>query len=240
MNRTGSTLDRRFSRSMSDFGELERELGGRSGAAFSVDDGPATQVGSLTSGAAWSTIKVPLAIAALTRGTEPLVERAITESDNDAARALWESLGPPATAAGAVERVLASAGDTDTRVETDVVLPPYTSFGQTEWTLAAQRRFAAGLTGALGAEPVLELMRRVIPEQRWGLARVDPGAAIKGGWGPDPPGRALVRQLGIFTAAGRSVAAAIANEPEDGAYVTGAANLTRIAEWVSRESAAAR
>ena len=224
---------------MSDFDELERELGGRSGAAFTVDDGPVRQAGSLTSGAAWSTIKVPLAIAALTTDTEALVARAITESDNDAARALWESLGPPATAAAAVERVLASAGDADTRVQTEVVFPPYTSFGQTQWTLAAQQRFAAGLSGAPGAEPVLELMRRVIPEQRWGIAAIDPGAAIKGGWGPDPPGPAFVRQFGIFTVAGRSVAAAIASEPEDGAYETGAANLTRIAEWLSRASAAA-
>ena len=103
-----------------------------------------------------------------------------------------------------------------------------------------QQRFAAGLSGAPGAEPVLDLMRRVIDEQRWGLAAVDPGAAIKGGWGPDPPGRALVRQFGIFTANGRTVMAAIANEPGDGAYETGAANLTRIAEWVRAESAGAR
>ena len=225
---------------MSDFGELERELGGRSGAAFSVDDGPVMQVGSLTSGAAWSTIKVPLAIAALTVNTEDLVGRAITESDNDSARALWESLGAPDAAAAAVERVLASAGDANTRVETAVVFPPYTSFGQTEWTLVDQQRFAAGLSGAPGAEPVLDLMRRVIDEQRWGLAAVDRGAAIKGGWGPDPPGRALVRQFGIFAAEGRTVTAAIANEPEDGAYETGAANLTRIAEWVRDESAGAR
>ena len=225
---------------MSNFAELERQLGGRSGAVFSVDAGPVVEVGSLMSGAAWSTIKVPLAIAALTADAEDLVERAITESDNDAARALWKSLGPPAAAAAAVERVLASAGDPDTRVETEVVLPPYTSFGQTEWTLAAQQRFAAGLSGAPGAAPVLDLMRRVIPEQRWGFAAVDSGAAIKGGWGPDPPGRALVRQFGIFTADGRTVTAAIVSEPEDGAYETGAANLTRIAEWVSRESAGAR
>ena len=113
---------------MSNFAELERQLGGRSGAVFSVDAGPVVEVGSLTSGAAWSTIKVPLAIAALTAAAEDLVERAITESDNDAARALWKSLGPPAAAAAAVERVLASAGDPDTRVQTEVVLPPYTSF----------------------------------------------------------------------------------------------------------------
>ena len=211
--------------------ELE-DLGSRSGAIFSAG-GAVTEFGSLRSGAAWSTIKVPLAIAALTEETQGLVERAITESDNDSARALWESLGSPGDAAAAVERVLAAGGDRETRVQTEVVFPPYTPFGQTEWTLAAQHRFAAGLSGVPGAEPVLELMRRVIPEQRWGLAAVDPAAAIKGGWGPDPPGRALVRQFGIFSVDGRNVTAAIANEPEDGAYETGATNLTRIAEWVS-------
>jgi hypothetical protein len=81
-------------------------------------------------------------------------------------------------------------------------------------------------------------MRRVISEQRWGLGALDARAPIKGGWGPDPPEPALVRQFGIFTVAGRAVAAAIANEPEDGSYETGAANLTRIAEWVRRESVA--
>jgi hypothetical protein len=218
------------------FDELERELGGKSGAVFSAGGEP-IQVGSLHTGAAWSTIKVPLAIAAF---QEDLAARAITESDNDSARALWDRLGSPGEAAEAVERVLAAAGDSETRVETEVVFPPYTSFGQTQWSLAAQQRFAAGLSRVPGAELVLGLMRRVIPEQRWGLAAVDPDAAIKGGWGPDPPGRALVRQFGILSVEGLTVTAAIANEPEDGAYESGAANLTRIAEWVSGESAAAR
>ena len=218
------------------FEELERELGGRSGAVFSAGR-QVIQAGSLRTGAAWSTIKVPLAIAAFQKD---LAAKAITESDNDSARALWDSLGQPAAAAQAVERVLAAAGDTETRVETEVVFPPYTAFGQTEWSLAAQQRFAAGLSRVAGAEPVLELMRKVVPEQRWGLGAVDPQAAIKGGWGPDPPGRALIRPFGSFSDGGRTVTAAIANEPEDGAYESGAANLTRIAEWVSGESAAAR
>ena len=137
---------------------------------------------------------MPLAIAALTTDTEALVARAITASDNDAARALWESLGPPPAATAAVERVLASAGDADTRVETEVVFPPYTSFGQTH----GRSRVSSDSRRALGSsrsESVLELMRRVIPEQRWGIAAIDPGAAIKGGGG-GPPGPASVRQSG--------------------------------------------
>lgn len=224
---------------MDDFERLERELGGRSGAAFSVAGGPLIQVGTLVGGPAWSTIKVPLAVAALEQpGAEHLAEVAITVSDNDAARALWDLLGPPEAAAAAVESVLAAAGDEETRVETEVVRPPYTSFGQTEWTLAAQQRFAAGLSAVPGAEVVLDLMRRIVPEQRWGFGAVAPDAAFKGGWGPDD--RHLVRQFAVFESSGGTVAAAIANEPEDGTYETGAANLTRIADWVRRESLGAR
>jgi hypothetical protein len=240
MNRRGSTARSAILLTSSvTFARLERELGGRSGAVFSAG-GVVTSAGTLTSAAAWSTIKVPLAIAALAEGRETLVEKAISESDNDSARALCESLGPPDVAAAAVESVLAAAGDTETKVETELVHPPYTSFGQTEWTLAAQQRFAAGLVRVPRAEPVLELMRRVIPEQRWGLGALDPRAAIKGGWGPDPPEPALVRQFGIITVPGRTITAAIANQPEDGSYETGASNLTRIAEWVRRESVAGR
>jgi hypothetical protein len=216
---------------MEDFRELERELGGRSGAVFGD---PPIAVGTLQSGPAWSTIKVPLAIAALAQSPEAEVERAITESDNDVALALWQQLGPPEVAGAAVERVIAAAGDTETRVETEVVQPPYTSFGQTEWTLAAQQRFAAGLPALAEAEPVLELMRRIVPEQRWGFGAVTPNAAFKGGWGPDD--RHLVRQFAILD----GLAAAIANEPADGSYESGAANLTRIAAWVMSESLAGR
>jgi Beta-lactamase enzyme family len=235
MNRIGSTARSAILSIVEGFERLERELGGRSGAAFSVGAGPVTQTGSIVSGPAWSTIKVPLAIAALDRpGAERLAELAVTVSDNDAARALWELLGPPEVAASAVEAVLAAAGDDETRVQTEVVRPPYTSFGQTEWTLAAQQRFAAGLSAVPGAEAILELMRAIVPEQRWGFGAVVPGAAFKGGWGPDD--RHLVRQFAIVTEPGRTVAAAIANESEDGSYESGAANLTRIAEWVMRES----
>lgn len=238
MNRTGSTALSAILSVVEDFEQLERELGGRSGAVFSVDAGPATQVGRIRSGPAWSTIKVPLAIAALNEpGAERLVEDAVRASDNEAASALWELLGSPEAAAAAVEAVLAAAGDEETRVQTKVVRPPYTSFGQTEWTLAAQQRFAVGLPAVSGAGRVLELMRKIVPEQRWGFGAVAPGAAFKGGWGPDE--RHLVRQFATFTQSGRTVGAAIANEPEDGRYESGAENVTRIAEWVMRASFAA-
>ncbi|MDT9408463.1 hypothetical protein [Corynebacterium rouxii] len=46
---------------------------------------------------AWFTIKVLISIAALraNSGNDVLMRQAITVSDNDAARALWDSLGSP-------------------------------------------------------------------------------------------------------------------------------------------------
>src|SRR4051794_29666211 len=66
-------------------------------------------LGDWTRGVAWSTSKVPLAIAALRaarEAAEPYVTEAISRSDNAAAERLWSMLGPPAAAAVAVEAVL--------------------------------------------------------------------------------------------------------------------------------------
>jgi hypothetical protein len=155
-------------------------------------------------------------------------------SDNRAAEKLWSSLGPPADAASAVERILASAGDTSTRVETRILRQGFTPFGQTQWSLAAQVRLMASLPGLPHSEPIRELMRRVVPEQRWGLGALAEDAELKGGWGPDPDGRYLVRQMGIVTLAGGPLAVAMATLPADGTEASGTENLDRLGEWLGR------
>jgi hypothetical protein len=224
------------------FRRLELNLGGTSALAVSAVglDQPVSLVGTLHGGVAWSTIKVPIAMAIETRaGGNPtaheqsLLTRAITASDNSAAEALWSSLGPPSAAAAAVRNVLASTGDTATEVETRVLRPAFTSFGQTRWSLAAQQRFIAGLPCLPNAGPVLSLMTQVIPDQRWGLGSLGAETKFKGGWGPGPDGRYLVRQIGIVKLAnGRSLAASIATMPADGSFHTGTAGLTQIANWL--------
>lgn len=224
------------------FRRLERNLGGTSGLAVSpVGFNPLVQeVGTLREAVAWSTIKVPIAIAVETRAEghptaseQSLLMRAITASDNSAAEALWSGLGPPSAAAAAVRSVLASAGDTSTHVETRVLRPGFTSFGQTQWSLAAQQRFIAALPCLPSSEPVLSLMQQVEPDQRWGLGSIADDTQFKGGWGPDPAGRYLVRQLGIITLSnGRSLAVSMASMPADGTFAAGIANLTRIARWL--------
>jgi hypothetical protein len=198
------------------------------------------EVGTLREAVAWSTIKVPIAMAVETRAEgrptaseQSLLERAITASDNSAAEALWSGLGPPSAAAAAVRSVLVSAGDTSTDVETRVLRPGFTAFGQTRWSLAAQQRFIAALPCLSKSQPVLSLMHQIESDQRWGLGSLGVDTQFKGGWGPDPAGRYLVRQMGIITLSnGRSLAVSIAARPAEGTFEAGIANLNQIARWL--------
>jgi hypothetical protein len=224
------------------FRNLERDLGGASGLAVSAVglEQPIHLMGTLREDVAWSTIKVPIALAIETRtegrpstSEQSLLARAITASDNAAAETLWGSLGTPTAAAAAVETVLAKTGDTSTHVETRVLRPGFTSFGQTRWSLAEQQRFIAGLPCLPHAEPVLSLMRHVVPEQRWGLGSLGASAQFKGGWGPRPRGGYLVRQMGIVRLVnGRPIATSIATVPSDGSFETGTANVTQMSRWL--------
>jgi hypothetical protein len=187
----------------------------------------------------WSTVKVPLAVAVVANaqgqpgaGAMSLMRRAITASDNAAAEQLWSSLGVPPTAASRVQSVLRSAGDTQTRVQSQRVRPGFTAFGQTTWSLSNQARFAAALPCLKYGHSVLSLMGQVESGQRWGIGAVGVPAQFKGGWGPGPGGGYLVRQMGIVTLPdGSRIALSIASQPADGRFETGTANLTSLARW---------
>ena len=210
-------------------------LEGEVGVALSSGE----ELGTIRGGVAWSTIKVPLALAVAAREPtaldEELIDLALTASDNVAAYALWERLGPPEVAGAAVQDVLVSAGDTTTRIETKVLRAGFTPFGQTQWTLAAQARLMAALPELPHSAGVRDCLRRVVPEQRWGLGVLGDDVELKGGWGPDPDGRNLVRQMGIVG----SHAVALAAAARDGSVESGTAMLDRLAQWFG-ESLAAR
>jgi hypothetical protein len=193
---------------------------------------PIEELGSLRGGVAWSTIKVPLALAVAAREPterdEELIDAVLTVSDNDASLALWERLGPPEVAAAAVQDVLAAAGDSLTRVEANVLRPGFTPFGQTQWSLEAQVRLMAALPSLPHSNSIRARMRRVVPEQRWGLGVLGDDVELKGGWGPDPGGRHLVRQIGI---AG-PLAVALAAIPADGSFESGTDMVDRMAQWL--------
>jgi Beta-lactamase enzyme family len=147
-------------------------------------------------------MKVPVVVASIAAGRADwaAIEAAITRSDNDAARLLWDRLDD---GAAEVEAVLRQAGDTETTLERDPDPRGYSSFGRTVWSLPG----ALALYGALArgellpasdTERVLDAMGRIVPEQRWGLGRI-PGIRFKGGWGPreEPEGGYEVIQVGI-------------------------------------------
>lgn len=220
-----------------DFAQLESELDAVIGLAVSaVGSGNAPiALGHWQSGPAWSTMKVPVAIAALRERTPaevtPEMTAAITESDNAAAESIWRRLGDPAIAAGKVEAVLRENGD-PTTVESQRVRPEFTAFGQTDWSLVDQARFISTAVCDGRNAPIFALMGRVTRDQKWGIGSI-PGARFKGGWGPSTSGNHLVRQMGVLICPTGMTAVALAAEPASGSFADGTRDLTDMARWVT-------
>lgn len=194
------------------------------GGRAAVSIGGEVSAGDATGFASWSTMKVPVAIAALKAHPELTVEAAsaIQASDNGAADVLWRSTTPEA-----VEAVLAE-GTSPVAVQRDVTRPGFSAFGQTQWSVAEQARFASHLQCVTGSAPVLELMGNITGGQAYGLGTI-PGARFKGGWGPSISGAYEVRQFGLVPDGnGRMIPLAIAATPADGTYESGQAMLTQL------------
>lgn len=221
-----------------DFPQLQDSVNAEIGIVLAPvgGSGQPLSLGRWRSGPAWSTMKVPLVMAALREEHPPpevtrQMVAAITESDNAAADAIWAGLGDPVTAAGKVDAVLADAGDF-TRVQSQKKRPPYSAFGQTDWPLTAQTRFLSVAACDSRNEPVLALMGRIEQAQRWGLGTIA-GTRFKGGWGPYPSRKYLERQMGLITTPTGISAVAAAVEPHSGSFEDGVAALDQIADWLS-------
>lgn len=219
-----------------DFKELQATIDGVIGVAISPAgrDQKPILLGEWSSGPAWSTMKVPLAMAALRQsdysGVTNEMKAAITQSDNAAAESMWEALGDPKTAAQAVEAILRGSGD-PTLVQDQKVRPEYTAFGQTDWSLTDQVHFLAATVCDDRYSPIFGLMGEVESDQTWGIGQVL-GAKFKGGWGPYPSGGYLVRQIGVLTSPRGTTAVAPAAQPASGSFADGKQDLTKIAEWL--------
>jgi hypothetical protein len=202
------------------------------GVAIAAAGHDAVSYGEWSSGVAWSTCKVPLVIAARRAGVgdDELAASTICRSDNVASEHLWAMLGDPLAAAQQLQTVIREAGDPVTTVEPRRTRAGYTAFGQTQWSLAGQARFAAGLTQLAGACEVVGLMTDLCAEHQWGLAAK--GYAAKGGWGPGVAGEYLVRQFGIVSTATGNFGLALAAEVPDGGYRAGVDVINDLTEWV--------
>jgi hypothetical protein len=243
------------SASLAGFDELEASLPGQVGLAIGPPgSNPAASAGSLTTGSAWSTSKVPVALrvlqeaggpSGLSSSQEANIRAALTLSDNNAALALFADLershGGAAGAAAAVDEVLAEAGDTTTHVSS-VGRDGFTPFGQTEWSLELQELFmsqlAAGCIGSPASrELVLGLMGEVSSDT-WGLGSAGVPARWKGGWGPGTDGRYLARQMGTLSVAGGEAVIALAALPDDGSFETAQSMATAVGQWAAEKAPA--
>ncbi|CAM4188140.1 hypothetical protein CHAD_03730 [Corynebacterium hadale] len=197
---------------------------GTAGAAVAGPNGVVAS-GEQGATAAWSTIKVPIAIAALRADPAASgdVAAAITASDNAAAERLYATAG-----ADAVDAVLSESGLT-VPVNTAKTRPEFSTFGQTALSVSDEAQLADSLACIAGAGQVLQLMGQVDPGQSYGLGTL--GALFKGGWGPDTAGMYQVRQFGLVPRGDGSYApVAFTAFPADGAYDTGQQMLNAMAQ----------
>ncbi|NLG47597.1 MAG: hypothetical protein GX543_14200 [Gordonia sp.] len=209
-------------------------------ALVPVGGGEVMSFGDQTPRVAWSTIKVPLAIAAeRENGPSPAATDAIVMSDNAAAETLWSSLGTPTEASAAVTRVLREGGDKTSTVPSEKLRPEFSIFGQTTWALGDAATFSANLPCMPGTGNVLTLMEGVGGNQQWGLKAVPRRTtAVKGGWGPSLDGGYLVRQIGVLTLRdGRQVGVAMNAQTTAGSMEVGAEALSAVGRWIARHAA---
>lgn len=239
----------------SGFAALEGELGGQIGAAIGPPGAaPPQTFGSLESGSAWSTSKVPISLrllqdvggpSGLNSAQADEMRRALTLSDNEAAAALFADLershGGIAGASAAVGEVLREAGDSTTQISTQG-RGGFSTYGQTDWSLANQQLFMSRLAAGCISTPasrqyVLDLMGEVSSDT-WGLGSAGLPARWKGGWGPGVDGAYLARQMGILYVGNREAVVTLAAIPSDGQFETAEAMATSVAQWLARQARA--
>lgn len=222
------------------FNELTARLGGQYGLAITrVGGSQVESVGSLTTGVAWSTIKVPMSMASLIQDPDANsadIRLAIRNSDNNAALRLWTFLGGGQTAASKVNQVLRDNGDSSTRVQSSTTIQ-YSAYGQTTWSLGNQVRFMSSISQSEEGRRVLTEMRNVASNQQWGIYKIGSNPAVKGGWGPGTTagnidGRYFVRQMGQVTIDGEIYAVAMAAKAPNGTLSSGQQHLNEMAEWL--------
>jgi len=214
--------------------------------------------GDWPGGEAWSTIKVPLALAVVQTSsgislgdgsdkypygackadpsTGEAIRKALVNSDNCSAWQLWEGLGGDnSRAAAAVTQVLRSGGDATTTVTSTGNGHRLTS-GMTVWSLTDQATFAAHLPQLDGSQLVWTTMGLPAGDSGAGTGlHIFAGAHVKDGAGSAPPGGPVTRQLGVISVGdGMCSAVAIGTDRSGSAFST----LTSIASVLRANMAA--
>ena len=139
--------------------------------------------------------------ARLTTAQRQLAWRMITESDNDAASALWDEVGD-----AGMQRFVGAAHMRHTVLDDEAWgLSELTA--QDELTLLTLLSTHGTVLIDASRRYVLWLMSKVVAGQRWGTpagAPADVTVSVKNGWLPDPhTGRWHINSLGVFRSLGQ-------------------------------------
>lgn len=209
--------------------------------AVGTSASPRVDLGTLPTQVAWSTIKVPLAIAAERKnGPQTATAAAIQQSDNASAEALWASLGSDEQASAAVNVVLREGGST-ADVPSTRLRAGFTIFGQTQWPVPDAATFSAHLPCMGGAKRVIGYMETVAGNQQWGaeIMTKPTATAVKGGWGPGSTSGYVVRQVGFVTNRdGTMTAITMATFAPGSSLGSGTAVLNQVGKWLNANAKA--
>ena len=137
-----------------------------------------------------SVVKVPIAMSlialadsqhrGLTSAENANLVAMITQSDNDAATALWNEVGGTAPVLGLMRQY----GATNTSADPSDPQAWGFTFSTSHDLATVLAALAKGPFA--GSATIISLMHQVIASQAWGIGAAIPGAAIKNGWYPDP------------------------------------------------------
>ncbi len=158
--------------------------------------------GSLTSGPAWGTLDIPIAVAIFDTDSMPsnltyMLTKSISESSLSSDEALYTFLGTTDAASKAVNRVFQEYGDQVTTVATKTDRPGVPAFTQTDWTVASQAEFAGQLWCSSSDWYIISRMQHVDEEHSYGFGQVV-SSYIKTSEGTTANDSVVLRQMAII------------------------------------------
>jgi beta-lactamase class A len=168
----------------------------------------------------------------LTSAEKSLATLMITQSDNDAASALWDELGH-----ARIQHFL------DLAKMTETILGPDGFWGLTEITARDELSLLRLLTKSNAVlsnssrNYQLGLMAAVIPSQRWGVPAGAPRGItvhVKNGWLPEQIGGWHINSIGSFSGHGRDYMMAVLTDSNP-TFDYGVSTIEAVAEVVHRD-----
>lgn len=181
--------------------KVEKKHGGKIGIAVNGGSGMVS-TGAEFKPLAWSTIKVPIALAAERTGKQDqyILDKTLKESDNATSWTLWVAVrnsvgGTEAATRKAVSKVTTKSQGNP--IWPQVAPGSITPYGYAKWGIEEQARFMTSVPCQPKGKRVYKAMGDVAPWQKYGLGTVR-GMHFKGGWGQHEDGTYTQRQMGVM------------------------------------------